>query len=82
MRRLEQRLEAILTSVAEAITVIDRDGQTVFANQAAADLLGFPTPAELTSAPPGAIMSRFRVCDEQGDELDLESMPGKAAVQG
>ena len=82
LRRLEQRLEAILTSVAEAITVIDRDGQTVFANQAAADLLGFPTPAELTSAPPGAIMSRFRVSTEQGDELDLESMPARRLFMG
>ena len=53
LRRLEQRLEAILTSVAEAITVIDRGGRTIFANQAAADLLGFPTPSELTGAPAG-----------------------------
>jgi PAS domain S-box-containing protein len=82
LRLLEQRLEAILTSVAEAITVIDRDGRTVFANQAAADLLGFPTPAELTGAPPGAIMSRFRVCSEQGDELDLESMPARRLFRG
>jgi PAS domain S-box-containing protein len=82
LRRLEQRLEAILTSVAEAITVIDRDGRTIFANQAAADLLGFPTSAELTSAPPGAIMSRFRVSSEQGDELDLESMPARRLFRG
>jgi PAS domain S-box-containing protein len=75
--RLERRLEAILTSVAEAITVIDRDGRTIFANQAAADLLGFPTPDELLGAPPGAIMSRFLVFDEQGRELGLESMPAR-----
>ena len=82
LRRLEQRLETILTSVAEAITVIDRDGRTIFANQAAADLLGFSTPAELTGAPPGAIMSRFRVCNEQGDELDLDSMPARRLFRG
>ncbi len=82
LRRLEQRLETILTSVAEAITVIDRDGRTIFANQAAADLLEFSTPAELTGAPPGAIMSRFRVLTEQGDELDLESMPARRLFRG
>ncbi len=82
LRRLEQRLETILTSVAEAITVIDRDGRTIFANQAAADLLGFPTPTELTGSPPGAIMSRFRVLTEQGDELDLESMPTRRLFRG
>ena len=80
--RLEQRLETILTSVAEAITVIDRDGRTTFANQAAADLLGYSTPAELTSAPPGTVMSHFRVSNEQGDELDLESMPARRLFRG
>ncbi len=82
LRRLEQRLETILTSVAEAITVIDRDGATIFANQAAADLLGFATPAELVGVPPGATMSRFRVLTEQGEELDLESMPARRLFKG
>ena len=70
------------SNLAEAITVVDSHGQTVFANQAAADLLGFPTPGELTARRPGTIMPRFIVLDEQGRELDLESMPGEAAVQG
>ncbi len=82
LRRLEQRMEAILSSVAEAITVIDRGGQTIFANQAAADLLGFPTPSDLTGAPPGTIMSRFLVSDEQGEELGLESMPARRLFKG
>jgi PAS domain S-box-containing protein len=80
--RLERRLEAILTSVAEAITVIDRAGRTIFANQAAAELLGFPTPHDLLGAPPGAIMSRFLVFDEQGHELGLESMPARRLFEG
>jgi PAS domain S-box-containing protein len=80
--RVERRLEAILASVAEAITVIDRRGRTIFANQAAADLLGFPTPGDLLGAPPGAIMSRFLVIDEQGDELGLESMPARRLFEG
>jgi PAS domain S-box-containing protein len=80
--RLERRLDAILRSVAEAITVIDRDGRTIFANQAAADLLGFPTPDDLLGAPPGTIMSRFLVFDEQGRELGLESMPARRLFEG
>ena len=80
--RLEQRLEAILVNLAEAITVMDEHGQMVFANQAAADLLGSGTPAELMSAQPGTIMPRFQVLDEQGRELDLESMPGRRLFAG
>ena len=66
----------MLVNLAEAITVVDSHGQTVFANQAAADLLGSRRPSELTRARPGTIMPRFLVLDEQGRELDLESMPG------
>ncbi len=82
LRRVEQRLEAVLVNVAEAITLIDARGQTVFANQAAADLLGVSTPAELVSARPGTIMSRFLVLDEDGRELDLESMPARRLFAG
>jgi PAS domain S-box-containing protein len=82
LRRVEQRLEAVLTNVAEAITLTDDRGRMVFANQAAAELLGADTPAELTSASPGTIMPRFVVLDEHGRELDLESMPGRRLFTG
>jgi PAS domain S-box-containing protein len=82
LRRVEQRLETILTNVAEAITVVDRSGRTIFANQAAAELLGFLTPDELVSAPTGTIMSRFRVSSEDGRDLDLRSMPARRLFRG
>jgi PAS domain S-box-containing protein len=82
LRRVEQRLEAVLVNVAEAITLTDDRGQMVFANQAAADLLGASTPAELMSASPGTIMLRFLVLDEQGHELGLERMPGRRLFEG
>ncbi|HWJ51680.1 MAG TPA: GAF domain-containing protein, partial [Solirubrobacteraceae bacterium] len=82
VRRVEQRLEAILENVAEAITLTDDHGRMLFANQAAADLLGVSTPAELMSAAPGSIMPRFLVLDEHGRELDLEQMPGRRLFAG
>ena len=53
LRRLELRLVAFLINVAEAITVVDRSGQTVFANQAAADLLQAASPSEPTGRAAG-----------------------------
>jgi PAS domain S-box-containing protein len=82
LQHLEERLEAVLANIAEAITLVDSRGRTVFANQAAADLLGFATPDELTRARPGTIMSRFIVEDEQGRELGLESMPARRLFRG
>jgi PAS domain S-box-containing protein len=82
VRRVEQRLEAVLVNLAEAITLMDDRGRMVFANQAAADLLGARTPAELMSATPGTIMPRFLVLDEHGRELQLENMPGRRLFAG
>jgi PAS domain S-box-containing protein len=82
LRRAEQRLEAVLVNVAEAITVVDEHGHTVFANQAAADLLQAGAPEELMGAAPGSVMPRFLVFDERGEELDLESMPGRRLFAG
>jgi PAS domain S-box-containing protein len=82
VRRVEQRLEAVLINIAEAITMTDAHGRMVFANQAAAELLGATTPAELTSAPPGTIWERFLVTDEHGRDLDLERMPGRRLLAG
>jgi PAS domain S-box-containing protein len=82
VRRVEQRLEAVLVNLAEAITLTDRQGRTVFANQAAAELLGVSSPAELMSARPGEIMPRFLVTDEHGRELDLEQMPSRRLFAG
>jgi PAS domain S-box-containing protein len=82
IRSVERRLEAVLENLAEAITVVDDKGQTVFANQAALDLLGLESAEELTQAKPGEIMSRFSVRDEAGRELDLESMPARRLFRG
>lgn len=82
LRGLEQRLEAILIGLAEAVTVIDRDGHTVFANRAAVELLGASSVEELTHAQPGSIMDRFVVLDEDGQPLALDQMPGHKLLRG
>ena len=82
LRQAEGRLEAVFASVAEAITVSGRDGRMVFANQAAADLLGYPTPAALMSGEPGEVIARFVVRDEHGVELGLDEMPGRRLLRG
>lgn len=82
LRGLEQRLEAILIGLAEAVTVVDREGNTVFANRAAVELLGASSVEALTQAPPGSIMERFLVLDEHGHELSLEQMPGRRLLRG
>jgi PAS domain S-box-containing protein len=82
LRRAERRLQAVLVNLAEAITVVDAEGRTVFANQAAADLLKLDSPAALMDAEPGQIMTNFIVFDEHGNELELDAMPGRRLFAG
>jgi PAS domain S-box-containing protein len=82
VRSVEQRLEAILVNLAEAITMSDAQDRIVFANQAAANLLGANTPAELTGASLDEIMKRFLVLDEQGRELGPKDMPRSRLFAG
>jgi PAS domain S-box-containing protein len=82
LRGLEQRLEAILIGLAEAVTVIDHQGRTVFANRAAIELIGVGSVQELTQAPPDTIMDRFVVLDEEGRPLSLDQMPGRKLLRG
>jgi PAS domain S-box-containing protein len=82
LRVLEERMEAVLVNLAEAMTVEDRDGRLVFVNPAAADLLGAKSPEELTSAPKGTFRSRFRWLDEQGNELPWAMTPGRRLFAG
>ena len=82
VQSVEQRLEAVLSNLAEAITVVDEAGRTVFANQAALDLLGLRSAEELAQAEPDELMSRFIVRSESGEELDPDAMPARRLFRG
>ncbi|MFL5840775.1 MAG: SpoIIE family protein phosphatase [Thermoleophilaceae bacterium] len=79
---VEQQLEAILENLGEAVTVQDRTGRLVFANQAAADLLGAETVAELLATPPRELAERFTSYNEDGSPLRLEQLPGRNVLKG
>ena len=74
-RAVEQRLEAILKTMAEAITVTDEHDRVVFANRAAAELFGVDAPEELTGHGQQELMGRFLILDEDGNEIDPAQMP-------
>lgn len=79
---LEHRLERILDHLAEAVIVRGVEGEMVYANAAAVELLGFDSVAEMESATAEEMMARFRAFDEQGRELALGDLPSAKAMQG
>jgi PAS domain S-box-containing protein len=81
---LESRgeLEAILRQVRDGITVQDASGALVYANDAAARLIGFASSAELMATPIAEVIARFEMFDESGEPFPLERLPGRLAMRG
>jgi len=78
----QARLDGILGSLGEAVTVHDERGQTVYANEAAARLLGCESVADVLGAEPGALAASFTITHEDGRPVGLEDLPGRRLMQG
>lgn len=79
---VEQQLEAILENLGEAVTVQDKTGRLVFANTAAAELLGADSVDELLATPPQDVVDRFSTVNEDGSPLDVTRLPGRIVLEG
>lgn len=74
-------VEQMLGALAEAVTVHDADGKTIYANDAALRLLGV-SQQEVASSTPGQLAERFQVTYEDGSPVDVHDYPGRRAVRG
>lgn len=80
--RLERRLEATLENLAEAVLVRDVGGTIVFANEAAARLLGLRSAEDVTAASAEQLMALYEVFDERGQTVSLSDLPSARAMLG
>jgi len=78
----QTQMVAVVEKLAEAVTVTDPEGRTVYANEAAVELLRMRDVDELLGAPPGEIMDRFAVYDEDGNPIELADLPGARTRAG
>jgi PAS domain S-box-containing protein len=76
------QLELIIRGVAEAISVQAPGGQLVYANDAAAKMVGYPSADALLAASPDERLAAFEVLDEDGEPLALDRLPGRRALAG
>jgi PAS domain S-box-containing protein len=77
-----EQLDGMLTNLTEAVTVTDRSRRLRYANLAAAELLGYATPEELLSQPPGSIAARWESALEDGRPMTREDVPSWKVVHG
>ena len=77
-----RQLDAILGVLAEAVTVNDEQGNVVYANEAAARLLGAESTDEVVNAKPGELATRFISTKEDGSPLTIDDLPGRQVIAG
>ena len=82
LRGTQARLDGILGSLGEAVTVHDERGKTVYANDAAVALLGSKDVEEVLAAAPGELAQRFEMTREDGSPVRVEDLPGRRLVAG
>jgi PAS domain S-box-containing protein len=82
LRASRDQLEVVLRGVADGVTAQDATGRLIYANEAAARLVGYASAREFTEAPVGEVMAGFEVFDEEGRPFPLGHLPGRRALSG
>jgi PAS domain-containing protein len=81
--RVTERIAGlILGTLAEAVTVHDAGGNTVYANEAAVRLLDAESIDEVLSARPGDLAERFTITHEDGTPVAVSEFPGRRLAVG
>lgn len=82
LRRSRDELSIILQGISEGVSVQDRQGNIIYANQMGAATLGYDTVEQLLAAPLSDVMRKFQILDENGNPFPIEKLPGRLALQG
>ena len=76
------RLTQVLNAINNGITVQDPTGKVVFANDAAARILGVASGDKVVEAGGRAILGKFDFYDKDDNQLSPEALPGRRALKG
>jgi PAS domain S-box-containing protein len=80
--RASELFRIVLQGTDLGVTVQDPSGRLVYANGAAARLVGFAAPSELLAAPPAELLARFNLMTFEGTPVSPDQLPGRAVLQG
>jgi len=82
LRLSRNQLSVILGGISDGITAQAKNGQLIYANDAAARITGYENANELMATTINQITSRFKIFDEYGMLMSLDQLPGGAAMRG
>jgi PAS domain S-box-containing protein len=76
------QLATVLRHITDGVTVQTPGGELVYANDAAAELVGFRSAEELLQSPAAEVSRRFDVFDEEDAPLPPDRYPGRRVLRG
>jgi signal transduction histidine kinase/ActR/RegA family two-component response regulator/PAS domain-containing protein len=76
------KLEGVLAGVSHGITMQDSTGKLVYANDIAAQQVGFADAASMLSASTDQLAPRYQVMRPDGSIVPLERLPGRRVLRG
>ena len=82
LKTSRDQLQIILEGVTDGITAQEPSGRLIYANQAAARIIGYPSAQALIEAPLEEVMKGFEILDESGRPFPLTQLPGRLALRG
>jgi PAS domain S-box-containing protein len=82
LESVERRLDAVVSELAEAVTVQDANGRVIYANQAAAELMGYASPADMMRDDAEEMIARYELLHEDGTRVAIEELPGRSLLRG
>ncbi len=82
LETMEAQLTAALSTLAEAVTVQQADGGLIYANDAAARMMGFHSPQEMIATPVEQLFDAFEATHEDGTALRIDELPGRRVLTG
>lgn len=82
LESVERRMDTVMSILDEAVVIHGAGGELLFANPAAARMLGYETSEQAISTPTARIRERFAIRDEDGREVPADALVGRRALTG
>lgn len=82
LRLSRNQMAVILSGIMDGITVLNTKGKMVYANHAAAKMLGYANTDELLNTPVKLITPKFEIYDESGGPMNMNELPTRLALAG
>jgi PAS domain S-box-containing protein len=82
LRNSRDELAVILSGISEGVIARSENGRNIYANRAAAQIIGLTSVEELLNTPFEQISKRLQISDEFGKPYAHDALPGLLALKG